>query len=251
MTNIGSTADPNIQCTLSGLKKCTQEPTNTRRTPRSQPPQPLGGSCSSLYDSGIESMSVCSLSTHIFHSPGMSSTHFRMENNEVGVEIQLAAVFTPDYSLPLWCFSFGAKACFSPVRGMSVGCVSASPVVHINHQVHLQDCSHSPFFSLNKMVNSQKFPAITTVPLQLSPQPETLTAAIFISSATPTHHVYMTLVTHSTDKPFSVVVNGLLYLFSCWGVWQKSYHLSLGLGIVWILTTLILVPILLINKLKK
>ena len=75
-------------------------------------------------------MSVCSLSTHIFHSSGMSSTHSQMENNEGEVEIQLAAVFTPDYSLPLWCFSFGAKACFSPVRGMSTGNVSASRSAH-------------------------------------------------------------------------------------------------------------------------
>lgn len=75
-------------------------------------------------------MSVCSLSTHIFQSTGMSSTHFQMENNEGEVEIQLAAVFTPDYSLPLWCFPFDAKACFSPVRGMSMGNVSASPAAH-------------------------------------------------------------------------------------------------------------------------
>lgn len=144
-------------------------------------------------------MSVCSLSTHIFHSAGMFSIHFQMENNEGGVEIQLAAVFTPDYSLPLWCFSYGAKACFSPVRGMSVGCVSASPVVHINHQVHLQDC-FAAFFFLNKMVNSQTFPAITTCPLQLSPQPETLTAAIFILSAAPTHHICMTPWFHTPQS---------------------------------------------------
>ena len=39
-------------------------------------------------------MSVCSLSTHIFHSAGMFSIHFQMENNEGGVEIKLGNLET-------------------------------------------------------------------------------------------------------------------------------------------------------------